>query len=50
MIFNDATLDHLVAARPLDESALLDITGIGPVKVERHGEEILAIIESFVSA
>jgi len=50
VIFNDATLDHLVAARPLDESALLNITGIGPVKVERHGEEILAIIESFVSA
>ncbi|MEM9517808.1 MAG: ATP-dependent DNA helicase UvrD2 [Actinomycetota bacterium] len=48
VVFNDATLDHLVAARPLDEDGLLDITGIGPVKVERHGGDILAIIESFV--
>ncbi|MEM9463741.1 MAG: ATP-dependent DNA helicase UvrD2 [Actinomycetota bacterium] len=44
VIFNDATLDHLVADRPPDETALLDITGIGPVKVERHGADILEII------
>ena len=50
VVFNDATLDHLVAARPLDGEGLLDITGIGPVKVERHGEEILAIIASFDEA
>ena len=50
VVFNDATLDHLVAARPLDDEALLDITGIGPVKVERHGEEILQIIASFDDA
>ena len=48
VVFNDATLDHLVAAQPLDEAALLDITGIGPVKVERHGDEILEIVSSFV--
>ena len=50
VVFNDATLDHLVAARPVDEASLLDITGIGPVKVERHGDDILEIIESFLDA
>jgi DNA helicase-2/ATP-dependent DNA helicase PcrA len=50
VVFNDATLDHLVAAQPLDDGALLDITGIGPVKVERHGTEILAIIADFAEA
>ena len=44
VVFNDATLDDLVTRRPADESELLDVTGIGPVKVERYGAAILAII------
>jgi len=44
VIFSDATLAQLAERLPGDERALLRISGIGPVKVERHGEEILAII------
>lgn len=44
VIFNDATLAQLAERLPGDERALLRISGIGPVKVERYGEEILAII------
>jgi DNA helicase-2/ATP-dependent DNA helicase PcrA len=44
VIFSDATLAQLAERLPGDEQALLRISGIGPVKVERYGEEILAII------
>ena len=44
VIFSDATLAQLADRLPGDERALLRISGIGPVKVERYGEEILAII------
>ncbi|MEM8707712.1 MAG: ATP-dependent DNA helicase UvrD2 [Actinomycetota bacterium] len=44
VIFNDATLAQLAASMPTSEGELLRISGIGPVKVERYGDEILAII------
>ena len=50
VVFNDATLDDLVAARPCDDVALLDITGIGPVKVERYGTAILEILDAFADS
>jgi DNA helicase-2/ATP-dependent DNA helicase PcrA len=44
VIFNDKTLDELVARRPTDEAALLACRGIGSFKVENYGDEILAVI------
>ena len=44
VIFNDATLALLAEKLPASESQLLRISGIGPVKVERYGDEILGII------
>jgi DNA helicase-2/ATP-dependent DNA helicase PcrA len=44
VIFNDATLDDLVARRPTDDAELLRVKGIGPVKIEKHGVAILEII------
>ena len=44
VVCNDATLYDLAARRPLTDDDLLAISGIGPVKVERYGEAILAII------
>ena len=44
VVFNDATLDALVAGRPMSEHELLDAPGIGPVKIERYGAAILAIV------
>lgn len=41
MIFSDKTLTDLVAKRPGSKEALLDVFGLGAVKVERYGEAIL---------
>lgn len=46
VIFSDATLTALAEARPTEMSQLLGIPGIGPVKVERFGGELLQIIGS----
>lgn len=43
-VFNDETLLDLVDQRPSNPDALLDIRGIGPVKVSRFGSEILEVI------
>jgi DNA helicase-2/ATP-dependent DNA helicase PcrA len=43
-VFNDETLDDLVAQRPSSPGELLDVRGMGPVKVSRFGDEILAIV------
>ena len=46
VVFNDATLDDLLLRRPTTPDELLDVTGIGPVKVERYGEAILEILDA----
>jgi len=46
VIFNDATLYDLARLRPIDDHEMLAVPGIGPVKVEKYGEAILAIIEA----
>jgi DNA helicase-2/ATP-dependent DNA helicase PcrA len=46
VIAHDATLRAIAAARPVDETALAAIAGIGPSKVERYGAEICEVIRS----
>jgi len=43
-VFNDDTLDDLVRTRPSSVDQLLMVRGIGPVKVSRFGDELLALI------
>jgi ATP-dependent DNA helicase RecQ len=43
VVFSDRTLRELAAAQPGDEAGLAAVNGIGPAKLERYGEEILAI-------
>ena len=45
VVFTDATLDALAEQMPGDAEALLAISGIGPDKAGRYGEEILEILE-----
>jgi DNA helicase-2/ATP-dependent DNA helicase PcrA len=45
VIFNDRTLDELSSVQPRTVGELLGINGIGPAKVDRYGDQILAIIE-----
>ena len=43
VVAHDAMLFSLAEARPQSLSALARISGMGPVKIERYGEDILAI-------
>ena len=46
-LFNNNTLDLLVKERPRTKEELLKIQGFGQVKVDKYGEDILAIIHKF---
>ena len=46
VVFADTTLDELVRIRPRDRGALLEVSGIGPTKLERYGDALLALIAS----
>lgn len=47
VIFNDATLRDMMEQRPTTASAMLSVSGVGDVKLERFGEEFLEVIREF---
>ncbi len=49
VIFHDTTLAALAEAMPTSERQLLVVPGIGPVKVERYGSDVLRVISSFAA-
>lgn len=44
VVFSDATLTEVAASRPRNEAELLDVRGVGPVKVERYGSALLELV------
>jgi DNA helicase-2/ATP-dependent DNA helicase PcrA len=44
VIFHDATLAAVAEARPVDREALMAVPGLGALKVERYGDELLALV------
>jgi len=40
----DATLTAVARARPRSNAALLQIAGVGPVKAQRYGPELLRLV------
>jgi DNA helicase-2/ATP-dependent DNA helicase PcrA len=44
VIFHDSTLKSIAASRPTTRTALLAVAGIGPVKMTRYGDAVLAIV------
>jgi ATP-dependent DNA helicase RecQ len=42
VVFSDRTLRELAAVRPADEAALAAVAGVGPAKLERYGDALLA--------
>jgi DNA helicase-2/ATP-dependent DNA helicase PcrA len=44
VVLHDATLAVVAEARPGDRHALLALPGVGPVKAERYGEALLAVV------
>jgi len=47
VIFNDETLNALATGKPQSVNDLLEIKGIGSVKCEKYGEQILNIVHDF---
>jgi DNA helicase II / ATP-dependent DNA helicase PcrA len=44
VVFHDATLAAIAATRPRTATELLAVAGVGPVKVERYGADVLALV------
>jgi superfamily II DNA helicase RecQ len=45
VVFHDSVLQAIAAARPASLGELAQISGVGPAKLERYGEEVLALVE-----
>jgi len=45
VVFTDLTLQAIAEARPDDPKSLLRISGVGPVKIEKYGEEVLRLCQ-----
>ncbi len=48
MIFGDKTIEELVEKKPKNEKELLSVFGIGTVKAEKIGSQVLRIIGNHV--
>jgi superfamily II DNA helicase RecQ len=44
VVLHDATLRELATAKPGNERDLAAVKGFGPAKLERYGEDVLAVI------
>jgi len=44
VVFTDATLVAVAEARPSDTAGLAAIAGIGPAKLDRYGQDVLALL------
>ena len=44
VVLHDATLRELATAKPTSELDLAAVKGFGPTKLERYGEDVLAVI------
>ncbi|KQY54356.1 ATP-dependent DNA helicase UvrD2 [Nocardioides sp. Root140] len=45
VVFTDKTLEAIAEVKPTADAQLLRISGVGATKIERYGEELLALIE-----
>jgi len=45
MVFHDSVLRSIAAIHPIDLTALAAISGLGPVKMEKYGSEVLRVLE-----
>jgi superfamily II DNA helicase RecQ len=44
VVFHDAVLRAIAAARPSSLGELAQISGVGPAKLERYGADVLALL------
>jgi ATP-dependent DNA helicase RecQ len=46
VVFHDKTLEEIAQKRPDTPAALREIAGVGPLKMQRYGDCLLAIISN----
>ncbi len=46
VVFDNKTLAAIAARKPTDLGELSEVAGVGPVKLERYGDEVLGVISS----
>ena len=46
VVLHDATLRELAALRPTTKGELAGVKGLGPVKLERYGDDLLAVLSA----
>ena len=46
IVFSDATLIAMAASKPQTEAELLNVSGVGPTKLERYGEDFLEVLRA----
>jgi DNA helicase-2/ATP-dependent DNA helicase PcrA len=46
VVFHDATLAAIAQAEPRDRSGLAELPGVGPAKLDRYSDEVLAIVDA----
>ena len=44
VVLHDATLRELASVKPANERDLATVKGFGPTKLERYGDDVLAVI------
>jgi superfamily II DNA helicase RecQ len=44
IVFHDATIEAIAERRPTSIAELRRVPGVGPTKLDRYGEEILAVV------
>jgi len=44
VVFTDLTLQAIAEVRPQDPAALLRISGVGPAKIEKYGDQVLELV------
>jgi len=46
IVFSDATLLAMAASKPRNEAELLNVSGVGPTKLDRYGEAFLEVLRA----
>jgi superfamily II DNA helicase RecQ len=44
VVFSNKTLEEIAVRKPRDWADLAAVSGVGPAKLERYGDEVLAIV------
>jgi superfamily II DNA helicase RecQ len=46
VVFHDKTLEEIARRRPGDLRELSMVSGVGPAKLERYGDEVIVVLKS----